>query len=292
MKYIFGYTIILLIFLISEIHSQDFNPLNTKWIFQEEYGIGPGIGTIEYSTYKIIDTVSSQGRKIFVFWLRDSFYLEDGKMYFWDEGLQSYEMHYDFNSTSNYEIKYWDIFRRSIQIAQVKIDSVFNTIINSDTIPTQLLRITNSGSYENDYMVKVYKNIGASEQNIKLYLGYGLWDPNPITTKLRCFQTDTSFYNFQSYPCDSIWHITNTINPIPGEFIIVPNPTDGCFTILSEDKKDYNWNLNIYTVEGKKIKSLISKTGELICIRELKKDQFYFISLKNSNRVKKIFLKY
>ncbi len=92
--------IITLLLLGSKIHSQDFNPLNTKWIFEEEYGIGPGIGTIQYKTFKIIDTVTSQGRKICALWSRDSFYLEDGKMYFWDDGLKSYEMHYDFNPSS------------------------------------------------------------------------------------------------------------------------------------------------------------------------------------------------
>ena len=181
-------------------------------------------------------------------------------MFFWDEKLKSFEMYYDFNSTSEYEIKYY-VSKNNVQIAKVKVDSVYNTIINLDTIPTQLLRISNNGSFSDDIVLPVYKNIGASYYEIKLYLGKGFFDPSTLITKLRCFKSDTIEYNFQNFPCDSTWFTTNTTNLDDNELSIVPNPTSDYIQILGIES-DLAYEL--YNIHGQKISSGISINGKII----------------------------
>lgn len=210
----------------TQVKTQEFN-IGTEWIFETDYSIGGGHSSVQYITKKILDTNNTNGKKIYYLSSGDSMYVENDRMFFWNNMLNSYEMHYQFNSTSDYDIKYWDFSRNSVQIAKVKVDSIYNTVLNRDTITTQLLRVSNNGSFASDLIIPVYKNIGASKYDVKLYLGFGLFDPNPIVTKLRCFKSDSIEYNFQSYPCDSTWFITNTGNFEAKEIEIQPNPTSG-----------------------------------------------------------------
>ncbi|MCC7027245.1 MAG: T9SS type A sorting domain-containing protein [Saprospiraceae bacterium] len=234
--------------------------IGTQWTFETDYYIGGGHSEIKHTTIKITDTVNTNGKKVYYLSNRDSIYFENGKMFFWDEKLKSYEMYYDFNSTSEYEIKYY-ISKNNVQIAKVKVDSVYNTIINLDTIPTQLLRISNNGSFSDDIVIPVYKNIGASYYEIKLYLGKGFFDPSTLITKLRCFKSDTIEYNFQNYPCDSIWFTTNTTNLDDNELIIVPNPTSDYIQVLGIES-DLPYEL--YNIHGQKKSSGVSINGKII----------------------------
>lgn len=234
--------------------------IGTQWTFETDYYIGGGHSDIKHTTFKITDTVNTNGKKIYYLSNRDSIYFENGKMFFWDEKLKSYEMYYDFNSTSEYEIKYY-VSKNNVQIAKVKVDSVYNTIINLDTIPTQLLRISNNGSFSDDIVIPVYKNIGASYYEIKLYLGKGFFDPSTLITKLRCFKSDAVEYNFQNYPCDSTWFTTNTTNLDDNELIIVPNPTSDYIQVLGIES-DLPYEL--YNIHGQKKSSGVSINGKII----------------------------
>jgi len=234
--------------------------IGTQWTFETDYYIGGGHSEIKHATIKITDTVNTNGKKIYYLSNRDSIYFENGKMFFWDEKLKSYEMYYDFNSTSEYEIKYY-ISKNNVQIAKVKVDSVYNTIINLDTIPTQLLRISNNGSFSDDIVIPVYKNIGASYYEIKLYLGKGFFDPSTLITKLRCFKSDTIEYNFQNFPCDSTWFTTNTTNLDDNQLSIVPNPTSDYIQILGIES-DLPYEL--YNIHGQKKSSGVSINGKII----------------------------
>lgn len=233
--------------------------IGTQWTFESEDYFGGGHGKIGYGTITIIDTSNTKGKKIYYLNNKDSLYVENDQMFFWDEELKSYEMHFDFNSTTGYEIKYWDWSRQSIQIAQVKVDSIYNTIINSDTILTQLLRISNSGSFD-PFIIPVYKNIGASEHAIKLYLGFGLWDPNPIVTKLRCFKSDSTEYNFQNYPCDSSWLVSGLNNVQPKDLKIYPNPTHETLKI---DWPGSDLSYTLYNVHGQQLAKGTVENGEI-----------------------------
>lgn len=233
--------------------------IGTQWTFETDYYIGGGHSDIKHTTFKITDTVNTNGKKIYYLNYRDSIYFENGKMFFWDEKLKSYEMYYDFNSTSEYEIKYY-VSKNNVQIAKVKVDSVYNTIINLDTIPTQLLRISNNGSFSDDIVIPVYKNIGASYYEIKLYLGKGFFDPSTLITKLRCFKSDAVEYNFQNYPCDSTWFTTNTTNLDDNQLTIIPNPTSDYIQVRGIES-DLPYGL--YNIHGQKISSGISNKGKI-----------------------------
>ena len=241
--------------------SHQFN-IGDQWTFETVEPSGnPREPYIRFGNRQIMDTVNSNGKKIYVFYSQDSMYLENGKMFFWDRYLKTFEMNYDFNSTSDYEIKYYDISRKNVQIAHVSVDSVYNTIINSDTIPTQILHIANNGSFPDDANFIVYKNIGASEYEIRLHLGYGLQDPVRLVTKLRCFKSINKVINFQSYPCDSTWQYTNTTNLGDNQLSIVPNPTSDYVQVLGIES-DLPYEL--YNIHGQKKSSGISSQGKIL----------------------------
>ncbi|MBK9716350.1 MAG: T9SS type A sorting domain-containing protein [Saprospiraceae bacterium] len=261
MKYL---PILFFALITNYIYSQEEYPtIGSKWTFEIVDGsIGGGHAYIKYGTKQILDTVNTNGKRVYYWGYLDSMYLENGKMFFWDNGLKSYEMNYDFNSTTNYEIKYFDISRRNVQIAKVKVDSIYNTILFLDTIQTQLLRISNNGSYPDDAAFIVYKNIGASKYDVRLHLGYGLQD-NQFNDKLRCFKSNSISYNFQYYPCDSIWFSRGSINTFGTEqnqLTINPNPTSDLIHI-SGTEKDLAFIL--YDLQGKKISSGMTINREI-----------------------------
>ncbi len=235
--------------------------IGTQWTFETDYYIGGGHSEIKHTTIKITDTVNTNGKKIYYLNYRDSIYFENGKMFFWDEKLKSYEMYFDFNSTTKYEIKYWEYADRSIKIAKIKVDSIYNTIINTDTIPTQLLRVSTTDNANDDLIIPVYRDIGASADDIKLVLGHDLSSGPLRITKLRCFKSDTIEYNFQNYPCDSIWFTTNTTNLDDNELIIVPNPTSDYIQVLGIES-DLPYEL--YNIHGQKKSSGVSINGKII----------------------------
>ncbi len=258
------FAILFLSLITNYIYCQEEYPtIGSEWTFETvDDRIGGGHAYINYITRKILDTVNTNGKRIYYSASFDSMYLENGKMFFWDNELKSYEMHYDFNSTTNYEIKYFDISRRNVQIAKVKVDSIYNTILFLDTIQTQLLRISNNGSYPDDAAFIVYKNIGASKYDVRLHLGYGLQD-NQFNDKLRCFKSNSISYNFQTYPCDSVWFSRGSINTFGTEqnlLTINPNPTSDLIHI-SGTEKDLPFIL--YDLQGKKISSGITINREI-----------------------------
>ena len=232
------FAILFLSLITNFIYSQEEYPtIGSKWTFEIVDGsIGGGHDYIKYGTKQILDTVNTNGKRVYYWGYLDSMYLENGKMFFWDNGLKSYEMNYDFNSTTNYEIKYFDISRRNVQIAKVKVDSIYNTILFLDTIQTQLLRISNNGSYPDDAAFIVYKNIGASKYDVRLHLGY---------------------------PCDSVWFSRGSINTFGTEqnlLTLNPNPTSDLIHI-SGTEKDLAFIL--YDLQGKKISSGMTINREI-----------------------------
>lgn len=262
MKYL---PILFFALITNYIYSQEEYPtIGSEWTFETiDATIGGGHAYINYFTKKILDTVNTNGKRIYYWGYMDSMYLENDKMYFWDKGLKSYEMYYDFNSTSKYEIKYWDEASRSIKIAKIEVDSIYNTILFLDTIPTQLLRISKTDNATDDFLIPVYKNIGSSNEAIKLELSDVLWDSPYSVDKLRCFKSNSISYNFQYYPCDSIWYTRGSINTFGTEqnqITINPNPTSDLIHI-SGTEKDLAFIL--YDLQGKKISSGMTINREI-----------------------------
>ena len=251
--------------------------IGTTWTF--EYipeAANPREPFIEFVNYQITDTVHSNGRLIFCVGGRDSFYFENEKMFFWDDRLKSYEMHYDFASVADYEIKYFAFGK--VQIAKVKVDSVYNTIVNSDTVPTQILKIANNGSYPDDMPFIVYKYIGASESEIKLHLGYGLIDPHDRVSDLRCFTSENKTINFQSYPCDSTWYVTSTSEIGKDELIVHPNPT---YDQVYIDGLDYDILYDLIDLQGNLLVRDRTKLGKI----SLEKPGLFVLKLYLPNQI-------
>ena len=235
--------------------------IGSMWTYEtlEDSG-NPSQPFVNFLKFQITDTLSRNGKKIYLINNKDSMYLENDKMYFWDAELRSFEMHYNFNTHSDYEVNYWDHWTNSAKTAHVKIDSFYNTIINEDTISTQLLRISNNGSYQHDIVVPVYKNIGASYFDIKLYLGKGFFDPRNLVTKLRCFETGNKVINFQSYPCDSTWLTTETKNLNHNSIQIFPNPTNNYISISGLDK---DVPFELLNMQGEIIEKAMTKENKI-----------------------------
>ncbi len=209
--------------------------IGTTWTYETENYIGGGNSDIKFVKIQIRDTANSNGKKIYVI-NSDSMYYEDEKMYFWDNDIKKYVMYYDFAAPfKNYSIEYMDPFKREIKLAEITVDSVYNTVLGTDTILTQLIRIRKNGDPKEDRLVQVYKNIGAGEENVKLIFETLASGPLSIT-KLRCFNSDTIAYNFQKYPCDSTWFTTGVFDEQRPRILLYPNPASDMLWLNIEHK--------------------------------------------------------
>lgn len=210
--------------------------LGNQWIYEREEPYINGDYAIEYSTITLNDSITTNGIKKFPLNIQDTMYEEGSKWFFWDNYYQEYVMHYDFEETNQYQIKYFDPFKNSDEVATVVIDSISYRSFGADSLKVQHVKVINSGTYD-DYVVDVYERIGASHYGLKFVLGRGLFDNDPIITKLRCFSSDAMTYNFVSYACDSTWIITG-LNELADEKIsIYPNPTSGALYIKDLDQE-------------------------------------------------------
>ena len=233
--------------------------IGTTWTYEEEETVGPGYSIINFKKFTIRDTVNSNGRKIYLIWA-DSMYYENDKMYFWDQDVNKYQMYYDFSSTTkNYNIEYLDPWTNKIKLAEMSIDSVYNTILGKDTILTQLIRIRKNGDPIEDRLVQVYKNIGAGEEYVKLIFETQASGPHSIT-KLRCFNSDTIAYNFQNYPCDSTWFTTETNNLNHNSIQVFPNPTNNYISISGLDN---DVPFELLNMQGEIIEKAMTKENKI-----------------------------
>jgi hypothetical protein len=233
--------------------------IGTTWTYEEEETVGPGYSIINFKKFAIRDTVNLNGRKIYLIWA-DSMYYENDKMYFWDQDVNKYQMYYDFSSTTkNYNIEYLDPWTNKIKLAEMSIDSVYNTILGKDTILTQLIRIRKNGDPIEDRLVQVYKNIGAGEEYVKLIFETQASGPHSIT-KLRCFNSDTIAYNFQNYPCDSTWFTTETNNLNHNSIQVFPNPTNNYISISGLDN---DVPFELLNMQGEIIEKAMTKENKI-----------------------------
>lgn len=198
--------------------------IGNQWIYEEVYHIGDGNNNIDFTSFEIQDTLFDGTHKKYILSNEDTFYIENDKMYFWDEYYQEYIMYYDWNETNSYDIKYYDQFRNSEEIATVLIDSISFKHFGDDSLKVQHVSILNSGT-KDEYKDVVYEGVGAGFYGIKFLLGCGLCDYNPQTTKLRCFITDSMTYQFVPYACDSTWIMTGISKTYLNKISIYPNPT-------------------------------------------------------------------
>ena len=234
MKWVFK---VLLCLIYTQVYSQsiDYN-IGDNWIFQyEDYSIGGGNGEVSTSAYEIHDSIYDGVHTKYVLNPQDTFYVENSQMFFWDEYFEEYVMYYDFNSTTQYDIKYYDFSLGSIEIATIVIDSISYKMFGNDSLRVQHVNILNSNTVA-PYPEKVYEGIGASTIGIQFLLGCGLCD-QIFPTELRCFSTDSMTYKFVDVACDSTWLVSSVNNLLGNEVNLYPNPTTGAVWIdnLNED---------------------------------------------------------
>ena len=199
--------------------------LGNKWIYEQDNFFGGGNTAVGYKSFSIQDTLFDGIRTKYIVGLQDTFYVENNKMYFWDKYYHEYIAYFDWQETDSYDIKYYNQFLNSQEIATVVIDSITYMHFGRDSLKVQHVHILNSGTLE-EYTDVVYEGVGAGLFGIKFLLGCGFCDDNPQTTKLRCFTNDSMTYQFVPYSCDSTWLITST-NEIDEEKVkIYPNPTN------------------------------------------------------------------
>lgn len=226
--------------------------VGNQWIFGTAQGMGPYLD-IGFHSNDIQDSYIEGSNTVYVTKDGESFYVEDDKMYFWDNYYEEYIMYYDWNETDSYEIKYYDMFRGAEEVAIVHIDSISYKHFGNDSIKVQYVRVENNGTYDDSDLYEiVYEGIGAGNFEIKLTLGQGLWDPYlRWTMELRCFINDTRIYSFVPYDCDSTWTIVGVDDAIQEDLILYPNPTTSRVTI---EGLDYDVDYELYNMQGQLVK--------------------------------------
>jgi len=263
----FDYGVHLLFTQINSLFAQIQNfHIGTKWIYETVEGPLP-IKT-SFALFQITDTTQLHGESVFV--IEDGFgheveymHVEDARVYFWDDGTNSFQLTYDFGSDSLYKTD-WHACSGNNGEAIIRIDSVTSYFQEGDAIEIQHIAIENNGSNEDDIIAGVYKYIGLREFGLRLPLGYDVCDFNTHITTLRCFENDSVEYHFVDYPCDSTWFSIKLsdgkVNPEDHSPIVYPNPTSGIIHISDvETELPYE----IYDLQGIRIHSDISWNGEI-----------------------------
>lgn len=250
--------------------------IGDQWVYETSEYFGGGHSFINFGAGSIIDTITENEIKVYILNEVNRFYTEGSKMFFWDQYLNEYIMYFDFDETTQYPIKYWDPFLEEMYIATVIIDSISTLILNGNTIDVQHTSVINSHT-TNPYNVDVYRNIGTSHYGRRFVLGCGLCDNNLITTKLRCFSNDSISHNFVDYACDSTWLISSTLEILPVDINIYPNPTLENVLISGIDREI---NYKVYSSLGHLITSGITKNKTI----ELKQSGVLLISLNIGGR--------
>lgn len=245
---------------------------NHEWIYEEVEYFGGGNAEIGFANITIPAYIYQDGTVLYGDTVSPTLYIENDKMYFWDEYYEDYIMYYDWQETESYEIPYYDQFMDSEEIATVVIDSISHLIFGNDSLQVQHVHILNSGIFEG-YVEDIYSGIGAGNNGIKLILDCGLCDDNPYTTKLRCFANDTITYQFVPYACDSTWLYSSTHEIDKEQLKLYPNPTSEMVYI---DGINTDVEYQLFSLSGQLIKQGIT-TNKTVNIED---NGFYIVKLK------------
>lgn len=184
--------------------------IGDKWTYETVYYLSEDFQEINFETIEIVDTASVAGKESYRLSNTDVFYVEDDKMYFWDEGLGTFEMYYDFSSDLDYTIKYFNQFTGDTLFADIIIDSVYDIAINDTVIGARDIKVFGSDSHPDGWVGTVYDNIGIGWDGPKIDLDCGLCDPTVFIHGLRCFENESQLLNFKEYECDSIFSIDSS----------------------------------------------------------------------------------
>ncbi len=255
--------------------------IGAQWIYETEASFV--VPTTGFKVREITDTIMEGDRVKYLIGSVDTFYVENRKMYFWDDYYENYVMYFDFASTTEYDIQYYDEIMDVEGIATILIDSTGYELISGDYLGVQYVTILNSGTFEGPYHTKVYDGIGEADNGIKFLLGCGLCDPFTNITQIRCFTNDTISYQFVPYPCDTTFTITSVTDLSAKEITVYPNPTSGLINIGGLDGET---TYELYSVDGKQIQNGLTNNQSLF----IETPGLYLLKIKVEDRwmVKKV----
>jgi len=216
--------------------------IGTKWTWNTlDYDSIIGKVVHKPLHYEITDTTMVNGQ--FCYLLSDGgvspyyLYWTENEVYFFNNYMEDFVLGYSFKNDSNFTSTQW--VKLSLQSPyqridyQVTIDTSYQEVINGNVINVSEYTYEESDSLLWIPSPKiVYENIGFKSYSFLPY------DIAPITIgtfafdNIRCFENQGRIFNFQNYPCDSIFGLTtNVINQNAEKLAVSPNPNNGSFQI-------------------------------------------------------------
>jgi len=228
--------------------------IGSTWRFETQTQLTPS--QISFVDFTIVDTMTLNDTLAWVFNSGELMHVNDQKVFFYDEGLGHFQLHYDYSDPDMYNLQWSGGCSPPEGVIEVFLDSTGTVDLpNSEPIDVQYLSIFNDGSTSpQPGFQTVYKGIGG-EDYIHLVLGQGLCDPTVRVTKLRCFSQGDTSIQFVDYDCDSTWTIIpNSTQELTNQnrLTIFPNPNSGQFSINGIDQIVPTW-FSLLDLSGREV---------------------------------------
>ncbi len=250
--------IFLLILLSNSLLSQSVPiwDIGTIWTY-EVYHRGGGVSFVKN---EIVDTVNIDNLKLYQVETSplntkiEYFYYSGQKVYSYIVEDKYLQLLYDFENTNDYGTNYqpicsvyFDYDSMVYKTYTVNIDSTtifdmpdgsFRTLEYASITDTTIMHLDTIIQLEAERTILNGIGFFKAGQAHTHDWEFGrhfcdVWDYT--LTGLRCFETNSEFYNFKSYPCDSIWFQTNTEELIAKKQPnLYPNPSNGLINLNIE----------------------------------------------------------
>lgn len=237
---------------------QDFLSIGNQWIFEHKKFVGPNttfyekIDSISVTkdtfindkTYFKLESTIPHICNIFksVEYLRE----EEDKIYRLDNDLGEERLMIDFAAERNFTIQ--TNLLDNIITSEVIVDGIGTTTLPSGhELKTQNTRVLNSLSFEDNEPYTIYENVGFVNPGMLFPdIGTGLCDVFETMT-LKCFLSSQDTFRFTNEACFSSDILDSTIDIVPQQEKLYPNPTLGLITIPNDHTVH-----SIYDLRGKK----------------------------------------
>ena len=169
---------------------------------------------------------------------------EDGRVYFWDDFLQEYQLTYDFNNDSIYYTRYLNNTTNAVDSFEVIVDSIGIVQFDGKNIQVQYCS-SNLGWEGPAFPFKIYRGIGFLDFGVRLLVG--ITDIN--VGELRCFDSSDCSIKFVDFPCDtstvSVYDLKSSV-----DLKIFPNPVNNKLYLETTNQ---NWSYQIINLQGQQM---------------------------------------
>lgn len=245
-------------------------PVGTKWTYEYyPHPVNPNDIIHSYITYEVTDTLHINDTIVYTVVNNrnkpvDRMIQSRNKVWFWDTGVDGWQLSYEFGETRFYGVPVGD--SELFQEAIVHVDSMGTYAFGGrGDQAIQHVNIYPNYTWEDPLVLSILHHCGnldgGGQSGLKLGVGLNLWDPNPYYSigKLRCFEQGDFFHNFsdsqlEEIACDSVWTevLSSTSEAHRFNIAIYPNPTHHEIFIEGTDANLY---YEIFTLEGKLVKN-------------------------------------